>query len=45
VISQKKSAEINKRKKTNRFQNQVRDVMCTILKVEGCILSGFKVQG
>jgi hypothetical protein len=34
VIFQKKTAKINKKKKQNRFQNQVRDVMCTVLKVE-----------
>jgi len=40
----KNSAKINK-KRQNRFQNQVKDVMCTDLKVKGCILSGFRVQG
>ena len=39
------SAKINKKKKVNRFQNQIKDVMRTVSKVKGCILSGFKVQG
>jgi len=33
------SAKINKKKKVNRFQNQIKDVMCTVLKVEGCFCS------
>jgi len=38
------SAKINKKEKVNRFQNQVKDIMCMVLKVEGCILSGFRVK-
>jgi len=37
------SAKIKKKKKVNHFQNQVNDVMCTVLKIEGFILSGFRV--
>jgi len=41
----KNSTEINKKKKTKPLSKPGRDVMCTVLKVEGCILSDFRVQG
>jgi hypothetical protein len=39
----KKLSEINKNKRTKPLLKQVRDVICTVLKVEGCILSDFGV--
>jgi len=39
----KHSAKINKKKKIKPLSNQIVDVMCTVLKIEGCILSDFRV--
>jgi hypothetical protein len=45
----KKMSEINKKEKDKTVfktaHNHVKNVICTVSKVEGCILPGFEVEG
>ena len=45
VIFQKNSAKINKKKKVKPLSKPGQGCNVHGLKVEGCILSGFRVQG